>query len=130
MHSWAETTQTDPSRVAISMLYSTVLESVLPSHNTPLIREMLLSLQLFGPFFIQNERSWQCPPFQQLLQALAEEVRWRLNYSTIFSPLRRDNSQDKTLKMTAVYSLSTNNFKYKLRKLNNQFWFLALISPV
>lgn len=48
---------------------------------------ILLSLQLFGLFLIQDEGSWQRLPFQQLLQALAEEKRQMLNYTRFFYPM-------------------------------------------
>lgn len=53
-------------------------------------RDMSLSLQLFGHFFIQNEGRWQCPPSQQFLQPLAEGGRWRLNNSTVFTRVSQE----------------------------------------
>lgn len=71
-NSQAKNYQITSIQACISMLCSSVVESLLPSHTILLIKEMLQSMQLFGSFFIQNERSWQCLPFKQRLQALSK----------------------------------------------------------
>lgn len=59
-----------------SKLQSTVLER----QKTLNDKKKLLSLQLFGLLFIQNKGSMNCPPFQQLLQTLTEEMRQELSH--------------------------------------------------
>lgn len=82
--SWTETSKKHPSRVPLwSVLHWAGICAA--TTRSFINRDMSLSLQLFGHFFIQNEGRWQCLPSQQLLQPLAEGGGWRLNYSTVFT---------------------------------------------